>query len=278
MSDTGRSAPRRMDDVEGRTGRVYLIGAGPGDAELMTLKAIKILGLCDVILIDSLVNPEILQFARQDALIIQVGKRGGQKSIPQSDINEQMIEFARRGYSVARLKGGDPVIFGRGGEEMQFLLEAGIEVSIVSGITSGIAIPAALQIPLTHRDLAQSVVFVSGSTREGGVPPDWQSIAAAQATILIYMGRSKIAEIVAQLLAGKLAPHTPAAAVQDGTLPEQRFVFSPLSELPRRVEQAHLSSPTIIVIGRTVALSPLWAASLETHIEPLVSNMSTEPA
>ena len=167
--------------------RAWLIGAGPGDVELMTLKATRALAQADVILVDDLVNPDVLQFARADACIVHVGKRGGHPSTPQEGIVAQMLAHLNAGRSVARLKGGDPFVFGRGGEEQQALHAAGIEVEIVSGITAGIAAPAAIGIPVTHRDHAQGVVFVTGHGA-GTSEPDWAALVATRMTLVIYMG------------------------------------------------------------------------------------------
>lgn len=252
-------------------GAVYLIGAGPGDVELMTLKSVRILGEADVILIDSLVNKQVLQFAGATAEIIEVGKRARRKSA-QADINSLLIDYARRGLRVVRLKGGDPCVFARGGEEMLALAEAGIAVNIVSGITSGIAAPAALQIPLTHRELAQSLVFAVGNSKPGGAEPNWRAIAQTDSTIVVYMGLTRARAIAAQLMAAGLAADTPAAAVQDGTLPSQVAILSELQDLPDLIERHGLVSPTLLVIGKVVALSPLWPAgndslSLHTRVE-----------
>lgn len=243
-------------------GAVYLIGAGPGDVELMTLKSVRILGEADVILIDSLVNPQVLQFAKATAEIIEVGKRARRKSASQADINSLLIDYARRGLRVVRLKGGDPCVFARGGEEMLALAEAGIAVTIVSGITSGIAAPAALQIPLTHRELAQSLVFAVGNSKPGGAEPNWRAIAQTDSTIVVYMGLTRARAIAAHLMAAGLAADTPAAAVQDGTLPSQVAILSGLKDLPDLIERQGLVSPTLLIIGKVVALSPLWQGGI----------------
>ena len=245
-----------------RPGTVYLVGAGPGDLELITLKSIAILSQADVILIDSLANPEVLQFARAEAEIIEVGKRCGVQSTPQDEINNLLIKHARLGRRVVRLKGGDPCIFARGGEEMLALAEAGIEVVVASGLTAGIAIPAALNIPLTHRDLAQSLIFTVGNSKVGGDQPNWSAIAASHSTIVIYMGLNRARKLANQLMESGLDANTPAAAVQDGTLPGQAVVLCTLSELADRIEEQKLVSPTLVIIGKVVALSPLWRQSL----------------
>lgn len=236
-------------------GKVYLIGAGPGDIELLTLKAVRLLGEADVVLLDDLVNRDVLRFVRPDAVIVEVGKRGGCKSTPQLSIHEQMLNHALAGRTVARLKGGDPFVFGRGGEEMQCLLAAGIAVDVVSGVTAGVAVPAALGIPVTHRDCARSVTFVTGHTCNER-PVNWRGLAAAGGTLVIYMGMAHLAEIVAELLAAGLPPTLPTAAIQHGTLPQQRSVFATLGTLAQAVLNEVLGSPAIVIVGEVVNLAP----------------------
>jgi uroporphyrin-III C-methyltransferase len=234
-------------------GKVYLIGAGPGDPELLTLKAVKALRLAKVVLIDDLVNRETLMHAPQ-ARVIEVGKRGGCQSTPQSFINKLMISLAEQGQTVARLKGGDPFIFGRGGEEMMALREAGVPVEIISGITSSTGATAVLGIPLTHRGYTHGVTFVTGHTQDGS-PIDWQALVASGTTLVIYMGMNHLVEIVQHLLSAGLPPTTFAAAIQHGTLDIQRQVMSPINMLPMAVKQENLGSPAVIVIGDVVKLT-----------------------
>ena len=244
------------------TGKVYLVGAGPGDVELLTIKAARVLGEADVVLLDDLVNREVLRFARPDAEIVEVGKRGGCKSTPQVSIHERMLQYAQAGKVVARLKGGDPFVFGRGGEEMQFLAAAGVAAEVVSGVTAGVAVPAALGIPLTHRDCARSVTFVTGHTQNDGAL-DWHALGATGGTLVIYMGIANLPHIVAQLLAAGMSPMKPAAAIQNGTSPHQRSVISTLAELPAEVQAHGLGSPSIVIIGDVVGV----AASLSINTE-----------
>jgi uroporphyrin-III C-methyltransferase len=244
-----------------QTGKVYLIGAGPGDPELMTLKAVRLLNSADVILVDDLVNRAVLAHARSGARIIEVGKRGGCQSTPQNFIHRQMINEARAGKVVARLKGGDPFMFGRGGEEIEALRAAGIPVEIISGITSGIAAPATLGIPVTHRDWAPGVTFVTGHTRDGN-SVNWAALAAARTTLVIYMGIKNMPEIVAQLMEAGLSGSTPAAVIQNGTLAEQRQIISSLENLQAATQQAGIGSPAIMVIGEVASL-----ANIETCTE-----------
>lgn len=235
------------------TGKVYLIGAGPGDPELITIKALKTLQAANVILIDDLVNHDLLQHASQ-ARVIEVGKRGGCKSTPQHFINRMMVALAEQGQIVARLKGGDPYLFGRGGEEVLALRTAGIPVEVIPGITSGIAAPASIGVPVTHRELSHGVTFITGHT-QNGEPPDWHALVKGGTTLVIYMGMKRLPAIVTDLLAAGMAPDTPAAAIQQGTLPQQRQIVSTVSMLPMAVQQEGLTSPGIIVVGDVVRLA-----------------------
>jgi uroporphyrin-III C-methyltransferase len=239
-------------------GKVLLVGAGPGDVELLTLKAVRALGEADVILIDDLVSREVLQYARSNARIIEVGKRGGCKSTPQAFIEKMLVNFANEGLIVARLKGGDPFVFGRGGEEMLALREAGVDYEIVPGITAGIGATSAIEIPVTHRSLSHGVTFVTGHLRDGSMP-NWQALAQSGTTLVIYMGIANLASILEGLSAGGMSMDTPAAAVQAGTLPTQRSVIGTLGTLEREVGVAHISSPALIVIGKVVNLARVVA-------------------
>jgi uroporphyrin-III C-methyltransferase len=227
--------------------RVYLIGAGPGDPELMTLKGARALQLADVVLVDDLVNRGCLAHARWDARIIEVGKRGGCKSTPQSFIEKLLIQEAKSGHIVARLKGGDPLVFGRGGEELQALLAEGIEVEVIPGVTAGLGAPAALGIPVTHRDIARGVTFVTGHTKDGG-EPDWQSLVRAGTTLVIYMGLKKLDRIVQSLLGAGLGPQTPACIIENATLKIQRQRVATLGTL----SATGFAGPAIIIVGEVV--------------------------
>jgi uroporphyrin-III C-methyltransferase len=234
--------------------RAWLIGAGPGDAELITVKAMRALALADVVLVDDLVNPEILGFARDDARIVHVGKRGGSASTPQDDIIASMLAHLQAGRSVARLKGGDPFVFGRGGEEWLALQAAGIDVEVISGVTAGIAAPATLGIPITHRGMAQGAIFVTGHSA-GEQEPDWAALAATGLTIVIYMGIRRLDDIADALLRAGMAAQTPCVAIESATLPTQRQVMAPLDALRDVVRRAGLGSPAILVIGSVAALA-----------------------
>ena len=242
----------------GTAGKVWLIGAGPGDVELLTLKAVRALGEADVVLIDDLVNREVLQFTRPHARVIEVGKRGGCHSTPQAFIERKLLQFAREGLAVARVKGGDPYVFGRGGEEVQALCAAGIVVEVVNGITAGIGVTAALGIPVTHRDCCRGVTFVTGNAR-AGTHTDWRALAAGGTTLVIYMGLKNLAGIVSGLLAAGMAPSMPVAVVQNGTLPTQKSVLSRLDAVVTDVQQAGLASPALVVVGDVVNLASAQA-------------------
>lgn len=234
--------------------RAWLIGAGPGDAELITVKAMRALALADVVLVDDLVNPDILEMARADAQIVHVGKRGGSASTPQDDIVATMLAHLKAGRSVARLKGGDPFVFGRGGEELLALRAAGIRTEIISGITAGIAAPATLGIPVTHRGLAQGAIFVTGHSA-GEHEPDWRALAATGLTLVIYMGMRRLNDIVDALLRADMAADTPCVAIESATLPTQRQTMASLQTLPAEVRRTGLGSPAILVIGNVAALA-----------------------
>lgn len=239
-----------------KNAQVYLIGAGPGSLELLTIGAVRAIGLADAILIDDLVNPDVLEFARGNAQIVHVGKRGGCNSTPQTFIHKKMISLARAGKVVARIKGGDPFMFGRGGEELQALRQASISVSVISGITSGMAVTASLNIPLTHRNCTHGVTFVTGHT-QGAEEPNWQALAATGTTLVIYMGMSNLGRIVQQLIANGLSIDMPAAAIQNGTLPNQRQVVTTLGQLESMVVAEKMASPAIVVIGEVVRFAEM---------------------
>ena len=236
-------------------GAVTLVGAGPGDPELLTVKAIKAIQTATVLLVDDLVNPEIVAMASSKARVVHVGKRGGCKSTPQSFIEKLMITAANEGETVVRLKGGDPFIFGRGGEEVESLQAAGIRVSVINGITSGLAAVTSLNVPLTHREYAHGVVFVTGHAKPGDSGTDWRALAAtacqAKLTLVIYMGISGVAHIQEELLQG-LPGDTPVAIIQIVSLPTQRHTTCTLSQLHTTVSQDSFTSPSVIVIGDVV--------------------------
>lgn len=233
-------------------GKVYLIGAGPGDPELLTLKAVRALAAADVVLIDDLVDRAVLEHAPR-ARVVPVGKRGGCKSTPQSFIEKLMVRLARRGQVVARVKGGDPFVFGRGGEEVLALAAAGIECTVVPGITAGVGVPAALGIPVTHRDIARGVTFVTAHARDGA-GPDWAALARTGTTLVIYMGMQRIEAIAAALSAAGLAA-MPAAVIERGTTVDERSVVDCVGGIAEAARAAGLGSPALIVIGEVVQMA-----------------------
>ena len=241
-------------------GMVYLIGAGPGDPELLTIKAARALGRCDVVLIDDLVHRDVLAHCRTGVRVVEVGKRGGCVSTPQSFITKLMVRLARHGAVVGRVKGGDPYVLGRGGEEVAALSAAGIAVEVLSGVTAGVAVPAAVGIPVTHRDFARGVTLVSGHPRAGGTEPDWAALARSGTTLVIYMGVHRLDHIATALLSSGLSPDTPAAVIQSGTLPAQKSVFSTLARLAGDAVTSGVESPAVIVVGEVVALGQLRPA------------------
>ena len=237
-------------------GLCTLVGAGPGDPELRTLKAVKAIGAATVLLVDDLVNDEIVsRFACPTARVIYVGKRGGCASTPQAFIEKLMIAEAQAGEQVVRLKGGDPFIFGRGGEELEHLQQAGVRVEVINGITSGLAAVTSLGVPLTHRSHAHGVVFVTGHAKPGSTGPNWATLAStceqARLTLVIYMGVSGAAHIQAQLLTG-LSAHTPVAIIQHASLPQQRHAVCELQHLHATLQAEQLGSPSVIVVGNVM--------------------------
>jgi len=235
-----------------KRGKVVLVGAGPGDPDLLTIKAVKAIAAAAVILVDDLVNPAILDHARFDARIVPVGKRGGCQSTPQEFIEKLMINEARAGHAVVRLKGGDPFIFGRGGEERTHLEAAGIAVEVVNGISSGLAAPASLGIPLTHRDWSQGAIFVTGHGKSADAEPDWTTLARLDMTLVVYMGVARCSEIQQALLAGGKSPLTPVAVIQAATSAQQAQLITTLGALSPTLASSGLGSPSIIVIGDVV--------------------------
>jgi uroporphyrin-III C-methyltransferase len=230
---------------------VCLVGAGPGDPELLTIKAVRAIRRATVLLVDDLVGEGVLRHARRSARIVHVGKRGGCASTPQAFIDKLMAAEALKGERVVRLKGGDPFVFGRGGEEAELLRAQGIEVEVVNGITSGLAAASALGAPLTHRDHAHGVMFVTGHARTGADALHWPTIAAAAAqgiTLVIYMGISTIESLQAGLLEA-LPGDTPVAVVQHASRPEQRQVSAALACLADTVHREGIGSPAIVVVG-----------------------------
>lgn len=237
--------------------KVYLIGAGPGDPELITVKAQRILSGCDAVVYDDLIPGEILGLAPRSARKVYVGKRGGRDYMKQPEINELLVNLAREGLTIARVKGGDPCIFGRGGEEALYLSEHGIPFEIVPGITSAVAGPVSAGIPPTHRGMAASVTFVTAHedpTKESG-HLDWSLLAKEPGTIVFLMGAGRISAIAEKLVAQGMSPDTPCALVQDATTPRQRHLVAALASVGEEAEKNRIGSPCIVVVGRVVSLS-----------------------
>jgi uroporphyrin-III C-methyltransferase len=237
-------------------GKVYLVGAGPGDPGLMTLKGKALLECADVVVYDALVSPPVLAMINPKAELINAGKRMGMHSLMQAEITQLLIDRAQTVAIVVRLKGGDPFVFGRGGEEMEDLVKAEIPVEVVPGVTSGIAAPAYAGIPLTHRNYSSSVTFVTGHEGAGKYRPaiNWQAIAQGSETIVIYMGIHHLPYIVEQLLTAGLAAETPVALVRWGTHPKQMELIGQLGFIVAQVKAASFEAPAIVVIGNVVNL------------------------
>ncbi|MBA3582656.1 MAG: uroporphyrinogen-III C-methyltransferase [Gammaproteobacteria bacterium] len=254
-------------------GEVYLVGAGPGDPELLTFRALRLMQQADVVLYDKLVSDEVLNLVRRDAEKIFVGKTQGCHSKPQSEINRLLVEYAQQGKRVCRLKGGDPFIFGRGGEELQSLVAAKVRFQVVPGITAATACAAYAGIPLTHRDHAQSLIFVTGHLREDGEfilngSLDWQTLSKPQQTVVFYMGLKNLAQITEQLRAHGMPDVMPIAIVENGTRVNQRVISGTLANIVQQTENNDASQPSLIIIGEVAALHE----SLQWFVPELIEN------
>jgi uroporphyrin-III C-methyltransferase len=245
-----------MSCAKRQPGKVYLIGAGPGDPKLLTIKAAEALGASDVIVYDYLVNPEVLVHSRRDAELIYAGKRSGEPSISQSQINDLLIERALEGQVVTRLKGGDPFVFGRGGEEAEALAEAGVEWEVIPGISSGIAAAAYAGIPLTHRGHSSSVTFITGHEARGKHVAEWSVHARSNGTLVIFMCAETIAEIAGELVKNGRAPSTPIAIVRWGTYQHQEVYSGTLDDLIAASSNGgfKVEPPAIAIVGEVAAL------------------------
>ena len=270
MTDSTVNFVNQITPPASGAGRCTLVGAGPGDPELLTLKALKAIQNATVLFVDDLVSSEIVGFAQPDARVVYVGKRGGCKSTPQAFIEKLMVMAVNEGENVVRLKGGDPFIFGRGGEEVEHLNAAGIEVTVISGITSGLAAVTSLNVPLTHRQHAHGLIFLTGHAKPGKQVTDWAGLAAtaaqARLTMVIYMGVTGAQHIEQELLKG-LPSHTPAAVIQNASLPGQRHAVTTLGALCHTIESEQLKSPSVIVVGDV--LQGLLAMQNERVTNPL---------
>ncbi|GGE42730.1 siroheme synthase [Marinicauda pacifica] len=258
----------RFRDGEAQAeGIVHLVGAGPGDPELLTVRATRLIRDADVIVHDRLVSSEIIDRARRDALRIDVGKTRGQHPVPQEKIIELLIEHASQGKRVVRLKGGDSFIFGRGGEEVEAVRAAGIKVEVTPGISAALACAASTQIPLTHRDDAQAVTFVTGQPKAGGPELDYAALAAATHTVVIYMGVRTAAATAQRLIEAGRDAATPVAIIENGSRPDERSFIATLATLAETVERARLTGPAIIVIGDVVRRAPEQVPALARELK-----------
>ncbi len=253
------AAPASSSSSDGDSPEVHLVGVGPGDVELLTVKALRLMQAADLVLYDRLISPEILSLVSPSAAMLYVGKESGLHTRPQEQIHELLLQFAQSGRTVVRLKGGDPTVFGRGGEEMEYLEAQGVRVRIVPGVTAAAGIAADLGVPLTHRDFADAVHFLTGHAKSGCTTPlgeryEWAKLADPRATLVVYMGLATLPELAPALIAAGLPADTPAMAVQDGTTASQRVVAAGVGDLADAVADAELKSPTLIFVGSVVSL------------------------
>jgi uroporphyrin-III C-methyltransferase / precorrin-2 dehydrogenase / sirohydrochlorin ferrochelatase len=246
IEDTARSGPA--------PGEVYLVGAGPGNPDLLTFAALRLMQQADVVLYDNLVSPEILERCRRDAERVYVGKQRANHTMRQEEINALLVKLAREGKRVLRLKGGDPYVFGRGGEEIETLAASGVRFQVVPGVTAACGVAAYAGIPLTHRDYAQSCVLVTGHLKDGTMNLDWHGLARPRQTVVVYMGLLGLQKLCDALIEHGMPADMPAAVVQQATMPQQRVVTGTLADLPRRVEAAGLRPPTLVIVGDVVKL------------------------
>ena len=254
--DAHRELQRAIDDtrITLHGGEVYLVGGGPGDPDLLTFRALRLMQQADVVVYDRLVSQPVLDLVRREAERIYAGKERALHSVPQEDINHLLVRLAREGKRVVRLKGGDPFIFGRGGEEIATLMDEGIPFQVVPGITAASGCATYAGIPLTHRDHSQAVVFVTGHMQDGSMDLNWPALAQPRQTVVFYMGLHGVDVLCRELIAHGLPPATPAALIQQGTTPQQRVLSADLATLPQVVHRSGVKAPTLIIIGEVVRL------------------------
>jgi uroporphyrin-III C-methyltransferase/precorrin-2 dehydrogenase/sirohydrochlorin ferrochelatase len=257
LTEAERALERMVADSATRgpePGEVYLVGAGPGNPDLLTFAALRLMQQADVVLHDNLVSPEILELTRRDAERIYVGKQRADHTMRQEEINALMVRLAKAGRRVLRLKGGDPYVFGRGGEEIESLAASGVRFQVVPGVTAACGVAAYAGIPLTHRDYAQSCVLVTGHLKDGSMNLDWHGLARPRQTVVVYMGLLGLDALCKQLIAHGMPRDMPAAVVQQATRPQQRVVTASLEDLARKVAEARLRPPTLVIVGDVVRL------------------------
>jgi uroporphyrin-III C-methyltransferase/precorrin-2 dehydrogenase/sirohydrochlorin ferrochelatase len=280
IAEAERALESELETTTGRgaePGEVYLVGAGPGNPDLLTFAAMRLMQQADVVLYDNLVSPAILELTRRDAERIYVGKQRAHHTLRQEEINALLVRLARTGRRVLRLKGGDPYVFGRGGEEIESLASSGIRFQVVPGITAACGVAAYAGIPLTHRDYAQSCVLVTGHLKDGTMNLDWHGLARPRQTVVVYMGLLGLAEFCAELIAHGMPRDMPAAVVQQATLPQQRVVTATLEDLPQRAAAADLRPPTLVIVGDVVRLRDKLSW-YEPSGEPVVAAAPVEEA
>ena len=241
-------------DTAASKGEVYLVGGGPGDPDLLTFRALRLMQQCDVCVYDKLVSPEVMELVRRDAELIYVGKERDQHTMPQREINELLATLALQGKRVLRLKGGDPFIFGRGGEEIETLMEQGVPFQVVPGITAANGVSSYAGIPLTHRDYAQACLFITGHQKDGSIDLDWVAMSRPNQTVVIYMGLVGLKEICGKLIAHGVSASMPAAVVQQGTTQKQKVVAATLADLAEKVNADDMKPPSLTIIGEVVKL------------------------
>ncbi|MCA4814855.1 MULTISPECIES: siroheme synthase CysG [Acinetobacter] len=254
LDAANQSIQQALAEWQTPKGEVYLVGAGPGDPELLTLKALRLMQQADVVIYDRLVSAPILELCRRDAEKVYVGKARSNHAVPQEGINALLVKYAQAGKRVCRLKGGDPFIFGRGGEEIQELYEAGVSFQVVPGITAASGCSAYAGIPLTHRDYAQSVRFLTGHLKEGSPELPWSELVYEHQTLVLYMGLIGLESICEKLIAHGQRADMPVALISKGTTPEQKVVVGTLADIASKVAQHHIQAPTLTIIGEVVNL------------------------